>query len=195
MRLPREDDYSRLTVATMYDLLDRLPSFAEDRLVNVVIDTPSGGAAKFKYDRAKRCYRLGRLLPAGAVFPYNFGSIPRTAAEDGDPLDLLVLTEVPLFVGCLAQAKLLGVLVAQQTEAGKTIRNDRLLGAAVTEVNAPLFDTLDDVGPIRLAEIEHFFISYNRAQGREFKPITMGDRGAAEKAVRAAQSRYRRSKK
>ena len=90
----------------MSDLLSRLPAFRRDGLVNVVIDTPSGSCAKFKYDAKGRCYRLGRLLPAGMSFPYNFGSIPRTRAEDGDPLDLLVLNTAAFLVGCLVHAGL-----------------------------------------------------------------------------------------
>jgi inorganic pyrophosphatase len=178
----------------MDNLLDKLDAFADDRCVNVIIDTPSGSAAKFKYDSTNRCYKLSRLLPAGAVFPYNFGSIPGTVAEDGDALDVLVLSTVPLFVGCLMQAKLLGVLMAEQTEDGKTIRNDRLLGAAVTEVNPPSFNSLDDVGALRQSEIEQFFISYNRAQGRDFRPLRFGDQHAAEKSVRDAEARRRKSK-
>jgi inorganic pyrophosphatase len=133
-------------------------------------------------------------LPAGMVFPYNFGSIPRTTAEDGDALDLLILARAPLFVGCVVEAKLLGVLVAEQKEAGKTIRNDRLIGAAVTEVNAPLYENLDSVGPIRLSEIEQFFISYNRAHGRDFKLLRTGDTTAAEKILRKARAEYREGK-
>jgi len=179
----------------MSDLLKRLPSFDKDGLVNVVIDTPAGSAAKFKHDPKIGGYKLSRLLPAGTVFPYNFGSIPGTAAEDGDPLDVLVLSEVPLFVGCLVRVKLLGVIIAEQTEAGETIRNDRLIGAVVTDVNPPLYDTLKKVGATRLRDIEHFFISYNHAQGREFKPIDVGDEDKAEKMVRAAQAKYRKRKK
>ena len=90
---------------------------------------PAAAVPSFKYDAKGRCYRLGRLLPAGMSFPYNFGSIPRTRAEDGDPLDLLVLNTAAFFVGCLVHVRLVGLLVTEQTESGKTIRNDRLLGA------------------------------------------------------------------
>jgi inorganic pyrophosphatase len=64
------------------------------------------------------------------VFPFDFGSIPGTVAADGDPLDVLVLMDEPAFVGCLIQARLLGVIEAEQTEAGKTERNDRLIAVA-----------------------------------------------------------------
>jgi len=179
----------------MIDLLSRLPTVTDQGLINVVIDTPSGSAAKFKYDEHRHCYRLSRLLPAGMVFPYNFGSIARTLAADGDPLDLLVLAEAPLFVGCLVEAKVIGVLVAEQTQSGKTMRNDRLLGAAVTEVNPGLYGTIDMVGPVRLAEIEHFFVSYNRAHGRDFRPLSIGDADVAKKAIEEAHSRDLEAKK
>ena len=175
--------------------LRRLAALADKGLVNVVIDTPCGSAAKFKYDEEHDCYRLSRLLPAGMAFPYNFGSIPGTLAADGDPLDLLVLSQVPLFVGCLLQAKLIGVLQAEQSQSGKTMRNDRLFGVVVTDVNPPLYDDLDMVGTVRLAEIEHFFISYNRVHGREFRPLRIGDKYAAAKVIEDAQTRYCEQKK
>jgi inorganic pyrophosphatase len=179
----------------MTHLLDDLPTMTDRGLVNVVVDTPSGSAAKFKFDAQHACYRLSRLLPAGMAFPYNFGSIPRTLASHGDPLDLLVLATTPLFVGCLVEVKPVCVLLAEQSQSGKTIRNDRLIGAAVTEVNAPLYESMDAVGPIRLAEIEHFFISYNRAHGRDFKPLRRGDASAAQQAIQEAESRYREARK
>src|SRR4051812_44718889 len=108
----------------MSDPLDRLDSTTPDGMVNVVIDTPSGSSTKFKYDEDNHCYRVSRLLPSGAFFPYNFGSIPRTVAADGDPLDIIVLAPGPLFVGCLVTVKLIGILMARQRESGKTIKND-----------------------------------------------------------------------
>jgi inorganic pyrophosphatase len=164
-------------------------------LVNVVIDTPSGSTTKFKYDESNRCYRVSRILPVGAFFPYNFGSIPRTLAADGDPLDILVLAPGPLFVGCLVEVKLVGILLASQRESGKTIKNDRLLGVPVTEVNPPSIEHIDQIEKTRLAEIEHFFISYNAAQGRAFAPAGRGGPPEAESALRAAQQRYARRHK
>jgi len=134
-----------------FQALDSLSVMTDLGRVNVVVDTPSGSAAKFKFDEHHGCYRLSRLLPAGMAFPYNFGSIPRTLAPDGDPLDMVVLSAAALVVGCLVEVKPIGILFAEQSESGRTIRNDRLIGAAVTEANPPLYDTVDAVGSIRLA--------------------------------------------
>src|SRR5262245_27155373 len=103
-----------------FNLLDSLPATTDHGRVNVVVDTPSGSAAKFKFDERLGCYRLSRLLPVGMAFPYDFGSIPRTLAPDGDPLDMMVVVTAPLFVGCLVEVKPIGILFAEQTESRKT---------------------------------------------------------------------------
>jgi inorganic pyrophosphatase len=84
------------------------------------------------------------ILPAGAFFPYDFGSIPMTYAEDGDALDVLVISEVPSFAGCLITGKLIGAISGEQTEKEKTMRNDRLLAVPITPVNPALFAHIDD---------------------------------------------------
>ena len=140
-------------------------------LVRVVVDTPKGSRNKYKYDETLGLYRLSKVLPLGIAFPYDFGFIPSTRAEDGDPLDVLVLGEDALFPGCLVTVRLVGVLQAAQTEHGKTFRNDRLMGAIETSVNRPAIQTLEDLRPEHLDEIEYFFMAYNHLEGRHFKPI------------------------
>jgi inorganic pyrophosphatase len=110
-------------------------------------------------------------LPLGIVFPCDFGAIPSTRAEDGDPLDVLLLGEEALFPGCLVTVRLVGVIQAEQTEHGTTFRNDRLLGVIETPVNRPAIQSLEDLRAEHLDEIEHFFIAYNYLEGRHFKPI------------------------
>src|SRR5438067_1699882 len=104
----------------------RIPPRERDTgLVNVVIDTPRGSRNKFKIDEKLNCFKLGRILPLGFSFPYDFGSIPGTRAEDGDALDVLLLIDEPTFAGCLVTSRLIGVIAAKQTEDRRTIRNDR----------------------------------------------------------------------
>ena len=160
--------------------------------VNVVVDTPKGSRNKYKYDEASGFFRLSRILPAGMQCPYDFGSVPRTCADDGDALDVLVLMEAPTFPGCLLEVRLIGVLRANQKEQRKTIRNDRLIAVAETPVNPPPIRTLADLGAERMNEIEHFFVSYNRAQGREFKPTGRLGPRAAEQLLDKAMRAYAR---
>jgi inorganic pyrophosphatase len=140
-------------------------------LVRVVVDTPKGSRNKYKYDETLGLYRLSKVLPLGLAFPYDFGFIPSTRAEDGDPLDVLLLGEEALFPGCLVTVRLVGVIQAEQTEPGKTFRNDRIMGAIETSVNRPAIQTLEDLQPERLDEIESFFMAYNHLEGRHFKPL------------------------
>jgi len=153
----------------------------ENGLVNVIVDTPRGSATKLKFDRDHGCFRLSHILPAGHTFPFDFGSIPGTLADDGDALDVLLLIDAPTAPGCLVSARLIGVLTARQTEKGKTVRNDRLVAVPVTEVNRPGIRRLDELDPARIDEIEHFFYSYNLAHGRRFKPLgRLGPRKAEQ---------------
>ena len=106
-----------------------LQPFSTEGQLNVIIDTPKGSRNKFKYDPALGLFKLSHLLTAGMVFPYDFGYIPSTRGGDGDPLDVLVLMDEPVFVGCLVAARLIGVIEAEQTEQGKIQNNDRQIRA------------------------------------------------------------------
>src|SRR5919199_5701638 len=104
----------------------RLSAFQGDsNVLNVIVDTPKGSRNKYKYDEELGIFRLSGVMPAGAVFPYDFGYVPSTLGEDGDPIDVLVLMDEPAFVGCLVPSRLIGGFCAEQTESGKTERNDR----------------------------------------------------------------------
>src|SRR5436305_10470673 len=112
-------------------LLSKLKPFdGKSGNLNVVIDTPKGSRNKYAFDFKINAYKLKSVLPHGTVFPFDFGSIPNTVAEDGDPLDVLVLMDEPVFIGCLVEALLLGAIETEQTQAGKTERNDRLTTVA-----------------------------------------------------------------
>jgi inorganic pyrophosphatase len=169
---------------------DSMPARTGVGLVNVIVDTPKGSRNKFKYDAQAQCFRLSRILPLGAAFPYDFGSIPRTIAEDGDPLDILVISDEPSFVGCLLNAKIIGAIRAEQTERGKSIRNDRLLAVPITTVNQAELSHIDELPSSRVAEIEHFFVSYNRAHGRQFRPTGHAGPDEAERVLTSAEQRY-----
>jgi len=139
--------------------------------LNVVVDTPKGSRNKYKFEGKQSQWRLSKVLPQGLYFPWNFGFIPATQGEDGDPLDVLLLMDEPAFPGCVVPARLIGVLEAEQTENGKTVRNDRLVAVVETRYNPAEFHSLEEVNEQRLDELEHFFISYNQMEGRQFRPL------------------------
>ena len=166
--------------------MEQSPYDADTGLVQVIVDTPRGSRNKYKFDEERGLFKLSRILPVGMSFPYDFGSIPGTRAEDGDALDVLVVTDAPLIVGCLVQVHLLGVIRATQTEGRKKIRNDRLIGATQTPVNAPCARSIQDLGKTRLREIEQFFVAYNEAQQRPFRISGTSGARAAHKLVKDA---------
>ena len=166
---------------------------SSSKLLEVVVDTPKGSPIKFKYDVAKRRYTIAHVLPPGMVFPFDFGSVPRTLADDGDPLDALVLLETPTFAGCLVPVRLVGVLRAKQTQKGKTMRNDRLIGVAAESRTYREIRRLDDVADHLLRSIEHFFVSYNEQRGRRFRVTGRFGPSQARRIVREGERRFRES--
>src|SRR5207253_10156249 len=113
------------------NLLRRLPPFdPKSGNLNVVIDTPKGCRSKFAFDRKRKAYVLKSVLPHGTVFRFDFGSSPGTVADDGDPVDALVLMDEPDCCGCLIESGVVGVVVGGESEDGKTERNERLIAVA-----------------------------------------------------------------
>jgi inorganic pyrophosphatase len=175
------------------NLLKKLPPFDRNSgNLNVIIDTPKGCRSKFAYDMKRQAYVLKSVLPQGAVFPFDFGSIPGTKAEDGDPVDALVLMDEPAFCGCLIESRLVGVIEAEQSEDGKTERNDRLIAVAAKSQTHAEVQSLADLSPALLKEIEHFFISYNQERGKEFRPV---GRHGPKKAKRLIREQKRKGRK
>lgn len=163
-----------------------------DALIEVVIDTPAGSRNKYKFDEARGVFLLHKRLPLGDAFPFDFGFVPGTRGEDGDALDVVVLGEEPTFAGCHVMVRLLGVVLAEQIEQGRSLRNDRLIGTPETEKIRPAERSLDDLPPRLLDQIEHFFIAYNRYEGRQFKVLGRGNVQVAGEIVADARRRPRR---
>lgn len=153
-------------------------------VVIAVIETPGGSRNKFKYDEELGFYSLSGVLPEGMVFPHAFGFVPRTQAADGDPEDILILMDEPTFVGCVVKTRLIGVMEADQTEDGKTERNDRLIAVAAHSRDYSEVKSLDDLNANMLKEIEQFFITYNKEKGKKFKVLRMRGPGQALKLVK-----------
>ena len=175
--------------------LSKLPPFDSERTnLHVVIDTPKGSRNKFGWDEKRELFELKGVLPAGAVFPFDFGYIPNTCGGDGDPLDVLLLMDEPAFPGCLVSARLLGVIEAEQTEKGKTRRNDRLIAVAAISRTHGHLQSIADLNAKIVDEIEHFFVSYNAAKKKKIEPLGRFGPERARKLV-LASARTRRGKK
>jgi inorganic pyrophosphatase len=148
------------------------PFDADDAdVVNAVIETPGGSRNKFKYDQKLGFYSLAGVLPEGMVFPHAFGFVPGTKAADGDPEDILIMMDEPTFTGCVVHARLIGVIEAEQTENGKSERNDRLIAVAANSRDYSDVRNLHDLNPNMVKEIEQFFVNYNKEKGKKFKVL------------------------
>lgn len=139
--------------------------------IPVIIETPKGSTNKYDFDKDHQCFKLNKIMPSGMVFPYDFGFIPATRGEDGDPLDVIVISEFKTFPGCLMDCRIIGAILAKQTSKKENGRNDRYL--AVPSLSSIFADvlTVDDLPAKKLEELQQFFINYNQLAGKKFTPI------------------------
>jgi inorganic pyrophosphatase len=173
-------------------MLDRLPIKHGKRL-NVIVETPRGSRNKFSYDSELGLFRLGKQLPAGAVFPFDFGFVPSTRSGDGDPLDALVLIDSATFPGCLVRARLLGVMLGRQTgRSGRTVDNPRLIAVGTKSNEYDGVRTLRDLPDALVDEIEYFFVSYTAASGKVFKPMGRYGRKGARSVLSSAEANHKK---
>lgn len=174
-----------------------LPAFDEETGdLNAIVDTPKHSRNKYEYDAKLGLFKLAGVLAVGAYFPYDFGYVPSTLGEDGDPLDVLILMDEPAFVGCLVPARLIGVIEAEQTERdGETARNDRLIAVAANSHTHKEVQSLDDISERLVDEIEHFFVSYNDIKGKQFKPLGRYGPDRARQLVESGIGRKRQDAK
>ncbi len=149
-----------------------LPPFEpESKTIQVIIETPRNCRNEFKFNPSDGLFELGSVLPAGLAIPYDFGFVPGTEADDGDPIDVLLLMDSPAFPGCRVVARLIGVIEAEQTEGKRTVRNDRLVAVAIEAHDYRELKSEKDISPHLLREIEQFFKSYNATRGKKFTLI------------------------
>lgn len=154
----------------------------ETKTLTVMVESPKGFSQKFDYDEKENRFRLNKILPAGLVFPFDFGMIPGTKGGDGDPLDVIVIDEHATFPGCLINCRIIGAFRAEQTERdGKQMRNDRLVGVPDVSQLFSEVNTLAELPEAILNQLEHFFKNYNEQAGKQFK---VTDRLDATQAIK-----------
>jgi inorganic pyrophosphatase len=156
--------------------LDRLSPMDPEGQLRAVLESPEGCRHKLKYVPAERAFRVSSTLPAGMSMPFDFGFFPGTKAEDGDPLDVLVLMDGPAYPGTLVAVRLIGVIEAEQSDGeGPPYRNDRLIAVAEGSTERGNLRHLRDLDVGLLTQIETFFETYDKLTGKAFRPI--GRRG------------------
>lgn len=168
--------------------LGRLPARDEEGSVTVVVETPRGCASKFKYVERLNAVMLSRPLPAGVVYPHDWGFIPSTRAADGDPLDVMILWEGTSYPGIVVPCRLIGVLNVEQTNLGTGARerNDRLAALPVTAPRLDAIGSIFDLAERTRAELERFFLNAVAFEGKDVKLLGWAGPDAAVAALDAA---------
>jgi inorganic pyrophosphatase len=146
--------------------------------IQVIIETPKGSRNKFAFDPDQEVFALKKVLPAGMTFPYDFGFIPSTKAEDGDPTDVLVLMDEPAFPGVLVKCRVIGVIEGEQGKKKKGQRNDRIIGVEEENHSYAHIKHVRDLGKKFVEELEEFFVDYHRQLGKKYRILDV--KGPAE---------------
>ncbi len=134
--------------------------------MDIIIETPKGSRQKYTYDAALKLFRLKKVLAPGLVFPFDFGFIPGTKGEDGDPFDILVLSEYESFPGCLVDVRIAGCLTAVQTLGKHSFRNDRFIGILEQSSAYDRIMSIEELPSALIDSIKLFFTTYLQAEGK-----------------------------
>jgi inorganic pyrophosphatase len=157
--------------------------------VTAIVETPKGSNYKYNYDEQLIGFKLKKALPSGMVFPFDFGFIPGTTGEDGDPLDIIIISEIKNFPGCIIDCRIIGVLNAVQKEPHKkAVRNDRFLGIPEASFLFANITSFKDLPGDIIQQLEQFFINYNKSEGKTFKIIERHEGAQAMKLIKSANS-------
>ena len=160
------------------------PAFSEADTLNTIIETPRGSRNKYNFEEASSLFILKKILPPGLCFPLDFGFIPHTKAEDEDPMDVLVFMEEPGFPGCVVEARVIGIITAEQEKDKKIVRNDRVLGVSIKSKQYELLKNISDVSKEFLHDIGRFFETYHQIEGMPWKVLEILDQEQAIKLIK-----------
>jgi inorganic pyrophosphatase len=155
--------------------------------VDVVVEIPKGTRNKYEADHTTGAIWLDRMLFTSTRYPEDYGYIPRTLEEDGDPLDALVLLEEPTFPGCHIRARPIGVFMMRDEKG----QDAKVLCVPATDPRTSEIVDLADVPDYVLAEIAHFFSIYKELEAGKDTVVTgWRNRTEAEEIIEAAEARF-----
>ena len=159
-------------------------------LVNAIVEIQQDGSNKYEYDKELGLFRLDRVLYSAVHYPMAYGFIPSTLADDGDPLDVLVMTRSPTFTGCLIEAKPIG-LFRMHDEKGE---DEKILAVPTVDPRFSEMNSLADMRPHRLREVEHFFSIYKDLEDKKVEIIGWEDQPEAIAAINRAIAAFQKEK-
>ncbi|WP_299408410.1 inorganic diphosphatase [Acaryochloris sp. IP29b_bin.148] len=140
--------------------LSLIPAQPKPGLINVLIEIPAGSKNKYEFDKDMQAFALDRVLFASVHYPFDYGFIPNTLADDGDPLDGMVMMDQPTFPGCVITARPIGML--EMIDGGD--RDEKILCVPEEDPRYVDVKSLADVASHRLDEIAEFFRTYKNLE-------------------------------
>ena len=172
---------------------NRMPNYLElpvgpkaPQLVNAVIEIPLQCSSKYEYDKELHVFRLDRNLYSPVHYPGDYGFIPSTLGDDGDPLDVLVLVDTPSFPGCVMEVRPIGAL--DMIDQGKGDEKIFCVGAGNPRYND--VSNYQEIYPHILKEITHFFATYKDLEGKRVEVHGWRDADVARQLVQKAQKAF-----
>jgi|SRR5690606_11779347 inorganic pyrophosphatase len=163
------------------------PGDAAPRIVNAVIEIPQGSRAKYEIDKESGLLKLDRIIYSSFYYPCNYGFIPQTYGHDKDPLDILVITSLPVQPMCLMQAKVIGVM--PMIDSGEA--DDKIIAVANTDPGVNHYNNIEELPKHFFDELRHFFQEYKKLENKTVVVEEYGDKHSALKIVEEAISFYK----
>jgi inorganic pyrophosphatase len=172
-----------------------LPAFTEDGDAYVVIETPRGSRAKLAYDPKLKTFTLSKSLLAGLTYPHDWGFVPSTKADDGDPIDIMVVHDAATFPGLVLTCRVIGILQIEQKSKGKAERNDRLFAVPRWSHSEQGLHDVRNLSKSIQEELEKFFIATDELEDKKLKIIGWKGPKAALKAIKEAGRYFAESRR
>ena len=151
-----------------------------------VIEIPQGSKTKYELDKTTGLLRLDRVLYSAVYYPANYGFLPKTYCEDGDPLDVLVFGQEEVVPLCIVRARAVGV-ITMRDEHG---RDDKILAVAVDDPEVNHYESVDEFAPHRLRELKRFLLDYKALEGKRVDIDEIRGRADADRAIKEARRLY-----
>lgn len=166
-----------------------LPCRDDEGNLLVVVEAPRNSLVKLKYDPKLRVFKFGRPLTLGVAYPYDWGFVPSTMAEDGDPLDAMVLFDCPTSPGIVIPSIEIGIVMMTQEDekSGKRIHNDRVIAVPVDDKR---FTNVNELSKRTRKELEQFFVTASLMTKKEVRVESWEGPKAAREAVEEAVRKY-----
>ncbi len=170
--------------------LAKLPTWTDDGDLQVVVETPRGARAKLKYEPGLKSFVLSKSLLLGLTYPYDWGFIPSTSGDDGDPVDVMVIHDAATTPGLVMRCKVIGVLETLQKQKGKAIRNDRVFAVPQKSHRGRDLNDVRDLAAETKAELEKFFVATDELEAKQLTFLGWVGAKQARRFVKACEKRF-----